>query len=119
MDFRPTDSQQNIKQMVHWLAENKVRPVSLAADQSHGFDPSFLLELKQMGVSQGATEGEDRPGGDPKRVKQTSRAAVIGAEEMAWGDAALILSLPGPGLGGPPVRMTGTPEQQKRFFAPF
>ena len=36
-----------------------------------------------------------------------------------WGDAAMLLSLPGPGLGGPPVRSTGTPEQKQRFFGIF
>jgi acyl-CoA dehydrogenase len=44
---------------------------------------------------------------------------VLSAEELAWGDAALLLNLPGPGLGGPPVRATGTPEQRERFFSIF
>jgi acyl-CoA dehydrogenase len=29
------------------------------------------------------------------------------------------MSLPGPGLGGPPVQFTGTPEQRERFFGVF
>ena len=38
---------------------------------------------------------------------------------MAWGDISVLLSLPGPGLGGPPVQFTGTPEQKERFFGVF
>lgn len=120
MDFTLTPGQENIRQLTHWIAEHEIRPVSLEADRQHHFPDPFLLKLKQMGVSQGATEAEDRPAeGATKRSKQSNRSAVIGAEEMAWGDAALILSLPGPGLGGPPIRLTGTKEQQERFFAPF
>jgi acyl-CoA dehydrogenase len=43
----------------------------------------------------------------------------MGAEEMAWGDPAVILAFPGPGLGGPPVVLTGTAEQKKRFLSIF
>jgi acyl-CoA dehydrogenase len=120
MDFTLTPGQENIRQLTHWLAENEIRPLSLAADRQHHFPDAFLLKLKQMGVTQGATEAEDRPAEvGVRRSKQANRSAVIGAEEMAWGDASLILSLPGPGLGGPPIRLTGTKEQQERFFAPF
>lgn len=116
MDFELTESQDNVRQLVHWLAKERIRPLSLQADRDHAWPHAFLLELKQMGVSQSASSAN---GGGEDGPKQTSRSAVIGAEEMAWGDASLILTLPGPGLGGPPVRMTGTPEQKERFFAPF
>src|SRR5690625_6492473 len=38
---------------------------------------------------------------------------------MAWGDPAIALSLPGAGLGGPPIQSSGTPEQQERFLPIF
>ena len=122
MEFTLTDGQQNIKQLLHWLAESEIRKVSLEADRNHGFDGDFLLRLQDMGVSMTRSTGaEDRSEGsvDEKGPKQNSRVAAIGAEELAWGDASLLLALPGPGLGGPPVRITGTPEQKERFFAPF
>lgn len=118
MDFELTEAQQNVRQLVHWLAKERIRPLSLEADKKHAWPNEFLLELQQMGVTQSAAEEEgskERSGGS----KQSSRNAVVGSEELAWGDASLILTLPGPGLGGPPVRLTGTPEQKERFFAPF
>ncbi len=118
MEFRLSDSQHNVRQMVHWLAENEIRKVSLQADRAHGFEDDFLLKLKKMGVTQdaaGAAESSERD----KGPKQGNRTAAIASEEMAWGDASLIISLPGSGLGGPPVRMTGTPEQKERFLEPF
>lgn len=125
MEFKLTDGQENIKNLVHWLAETKVRQYSLEADRAHRVPEKFLLELQQMGVTGGIAttpEGELTEAGagrDTRGSKQTNRVAAIAAEEMAWGDAALILAFPGPGLGGPPVRFTGTPEQRKRFFSVF
>src|SRR5262245_51656290 len=125
MDFKLTDGQENIKTLLHWLAENEVRKYSLEADRAHKTPNELLLKLQSMGITGGVAttpEGELTDAAeskDAKGVKQTSRVACIAAEEMAWGDAAIILAFPGPGLGGPPVRITGTPEQKKRFFAPF
>ena len=56
---------------------------------------------------------------DKKGKTSKNRTALIGAEELAWGDISVVLSLPGPGLGGPPVQFTGTPEQSERFFGVF
>lgn len=120
MDFSLTETQKNLRQLTHWLAENQIRPRSLEADKNHGWPDDFMLELQQMGVTGGAKlpeEGPD-PDGRPKQ-SQASRTACIAVEELAWGDASLILSLPGPGLGGPPVQMTGTPEQKERFLSMF
>ncbi|GAC1571698.1 MAG: acyl-CoA dehydrogenase family protein [Polyangiales bacterium] len=51
------------------------------------------------------------------KPSQVNRTSLIGVEELAWADASVVLCLPGPGLGGPPVRNTGTKEQRARFFS--
>src|SRR5699024_2166462 len=42
---------------------------------------------------------------------------VLATEEMAWGDPAVTLSLPGAGLRGQPDQSNGTPEQRERFLS--
>jgi acyl-CoA dehydrogenase len=56
---------------------------------------------------------------EQRKKRQPSLSVAIALEELAWGDAGLLLCLPGPGLGAPPVRASGTEEQKKRFFSIF
>ncbi len=126
IDFTLSEMQDTVRQMVHWLAENEIRPIALEADRTHRIPDAFLRKAKELGISSGAISkraGLDGDGvgatPDKKGVKQTNRVAVIGAEEMAWGDPAVILTLPGPGLGGPPVEFMGTPEQKEKYLGIF
>jgi acyl-CoA dehydrogenase len=120
IELELTDAQQNIRSMLHWFAENEMRPIALEADRTGEIPLAFFKKTMQMGLAGGA---QPRDFGDtdmiPAKERQSNRVAIIGSEELAWGDPALILTFPGPGLGGPPVRFTGTPEQQKRAFAVF
>jgi acyl-CoA dehydrogenase len=119
IDFELDETLSGVREMLHWFAESEVRPVALEADRAHGFPDSFLRKVKEMGISMGALSRmeDDRPRkGGPRKV---NRVAVIAAEELAWGDGAFMLSIPGPGLGGPPVQFLGTPEQKERFFSVF
>src|SRR4051812_43782651 len=121
IDFELTTQQSQVKEMIHQLAQSVVRPMSLKADREHTIPPDFLqrLSMMQAGMSSGEVPaeygGEGGGAGESKDKKgklQKNRFAMIGAEEMAWGDASVLLNLPGPGLGGPPVLFTGTPEQK-------
>ena len=127
-EFTLTDGQQNVKQIMHYIAESQVRPMAIQADLDKKYPDSFLLQLQQSGIHGGAImDGEkadkkaeeDGAKEGKKKEGQTHRLSTIASEELAWGDPSLILSLPGPGLGGPPVKMMGTEEQKKRFFGPF
>jgi acyl-CoA dehydrogenase len=128
IDFTLTPQQQQVREFIHGFAEHVVRPMSLQADREHHTPDEFLLRLVQMqaGMSMGEVPREygGEGGGvgeakDRKGKSQKNRFAMIGAEEMAWGDASVLLNLPGPGLGGPPVQFMGTPEQKERFFGVF
>src|SRR5215510_7075103 len=117
IDLELTPAQQNVRDMLHWFAAERIRPLTFEADRTGRFPDDFHRELMRMGVAQGMGReealGEERDG---RGARQTNRFALIAAEELAWGDPAVVTNIPGPGLGAPPVRASGTPEQQARFF---
>jgi acyl-CoA dehydrogenase len=128
VDFSLTPKQQQVKEFIHGFAKSVVRPLSLQADREHRVPEEFLLRLHQMRSMMSSGEVPAEYGGegggvgetkDKKGKTQQNRFAMIGAEEMAWGDISILMNLPGPGLGGPPVLITGNPEQKKRFFSVF
>jgi acyl-CoA dehydrogenase len=121
IEFTLTPRQQETRAGIHSLAENVIRPQSLSWDRNHGVPEDFLRNMAALATSMGSLSAAaeyaraERTGD----VKTLNLNTVLGAEEMAWGDAGLLLCLPGPGLGAPPVRATGTPEQKERFFSIF
>lgn len=126
IEFAPTEQQEAIRAFVRAFAEQEIRPIAAEADRRGEVPMDFLRKVKAMGFSMEAIPkevgGEGEGAGeipDQRGHRQTNRLAVIVAEELAWGDPAVILTLPGPGLGGPPVRFIGTPEQKERFFSIF
>jgi acyl-CoA dehydrogenase len=127
IDFTLTKTQQEIKEGINGLGKYVIRPMSLEMDRKHEVPEPFLRNFMRLAKGfRAADVAEDFADGgqaaaakDPTKPTQTNRNAAVGAEELAWADAAMLLSLPGPGLGAPPVRGTGTTEQKKRFFGMF
>jgi len=121
-DFEESQKEQTIRAYLHYFAEQEIRPRSLEADRLGDVQPEFYDVLRRAGISTEMMPRDPakRPReGDGQREHSTLRTAVVASEELSWGDAAFMLSLPGPGLGGPPVSFIGTPEQRERYFAVF
>lgn len=125
IDFELTSQQRMLKEALHDMGKNVIRPQSLAWDRAKDVDQDFLRNFYNMSQ---ALKGDSNPMQDfqegPKhrdvsKPIHANRTAAMGAEELAWADASIMLSLPGPGLGGPPLRASGTPEQKERFFGIF
>lgn len=124
IDFTESPQQQTVREFIHWVAKEKMRPYSLEADQNESVPTSLLMELKEMGItmdtgSAGGKLEEGSPKKEGRTPKEFNRLIVTAVEELGWGDAGITLSLPGAGLGGPPVSSFGTPEQKERFFGIF
>jgi len=122
ISYELTAHQKQVKEIVHWFAENEMRPISLLADQLADVPDDWLKKVNRLGISMSTSsfgEGEMSKDRDKKKERQGNRLAVIASEELGWGDPAIALTLPGPGLGGPPIQHSGTPEQKQRFLSVF
>ena len=125
IEFDLSDKQKQLQQALRTFGKNVVRPMSLSWDQNkeipHDFLKNFYMMSKSMsgGNSPLSSMSDRGKAGSGDKVSETNRTMAVGAEELAWGDASIMLSVPGPGLGGPPVSASGTDEQKKRFFSIF
>lgn len=122
IDFKLSEQQNQIKEMTHWFAENEIRPIAMEAEKLGRVPDDWLDNVNKMGIQLNTSAVGGGSGGSKsgkKKEREGNRMGVLATEEMAWGDPAVTLSLPGAGLGGPPVQSSGTPEQQERFLSMF
>jgi acyl-CoA dehydrogenase len=121
IEFTLSKKQLEMREGIRGLAQHVIRPQSLAWDRAGEVPEAFLRQFGMMASSMGSNAmrsglGEDK--GSGSKIGGNV-GTVLAAEEISWADGALLLSLPGPGLGGPPVRASGTEEQKERFFSVF
>lgn len=130
IDFEIPEPIQQQVQMLRFVAENMVRPISRQYDEQEHEKPmelfNFMWEsLKQQ--SQASYErnrkrdqaGKASADDKPRRPSMGSMSFVHVIETMAWGDVGIYLSVPGAGLGGAAVEAAGTAAQKERFLKRF
>jgi acyl-CoA dehydrogenase len=125
IEFSLSKKQLEMREGIRGLAKNVIRPQALGWDRAGGVPEEFLRNMARLATSMGSNAMRSGVG-DEAASKETEKKrggsnlfSVLASEEIAWGDGSLLLCLPGPGLGGPPVTGSGTPEQKKRFFDVF
>ncbi len=124
IEFSLSKKQEFLRDSIQNLTKFVIRPQSLAWDKAHGIPETFLRQMATLNTSMTSStkkesgEKEER-GESTGNFGMKNLDTLLVTEELAWGDAALPLCMPGPGLGGPPVRGTGTPEQKKRYLGIF
>ena len=118
IDFTLEEGLTNMQAMLHWFAENELRPVALQADRTHQYPVEVIRKMVEYGLGDHQLPRPSK-GSRADKPQSTYRNWIVLTEELAWGDPSALLNMPGPGLGGPPVRIMGTEEQKERFFAPF
>ncbi len=112
LNFTLTTSQQAFRAYVHQVAVEEMRPITLECDRNERIPDTFFWNIQKRlsssAFSQAYVQGEE---------KQPHILSMLLNEELAWGDAALSISIPGPGLAAPPLLSQGTKQQQEKFFA--
>ena len=113
IDFGLGPRLQALQEHLHAFAADELRPRARAADLSGRVEPEVIDRLGRLAGDQAGII----PGGVAEDgARADGLISVIAAEELAWGDAAMILNIPGPGLAGPSIAGSGTPEQRRRFL---
>lgn len=107
-----------MKNIVHQLALNNLRPIAREYDEQEHKKPWDLINMMhQMTKSSGIYSDDKKEKKEGPSEANLMRCVMI--EEMTYGDAGLTLALSGPGLGGAAIQATGTPEQKERFLKRF
>jgi acyl-CoA dehydrogenase len=115
IDFDLDDTIVQIRDFVHSFAVQELRPLAREADEKGKLPDETIQKLGSfVGNRASAIPDERAEAGAGKSIG--SMLAVVGAEELAWGDPAVQLNIPGPGLAASSIRAGGTPEQRQSFL---
>jgi acyl-CoA dehydrogenase len=120
MDFRFDTGTAERVARVRELGRSQVRPLGLEADRLGRPVPPdhpFYAGLLKLGLGRTRWTGDPRP--ERRAGPGNARANLCVVEELSYWDRGVAASLPGPGLGEPPILNLGTPAQQERFLSPF
>lgn len=123
MDFELNPKLRGIKAFLHQFALQAMRPAAVIADANEHQKPWEVIkqvhQLQRSGMTALRRHGM-RPE-DEEKVKHEAGGVrgitgVVLAEELAYGAASILLSLPGPGLGGAAINAAGTPAQREKWL---
>ncbi len=110
-----------VRNSINNLAKGMLRPIARKYDVNEHEYPKELdmfRSIKIMGGGKKKKKEGDEPKKDDKPATKklgTNLSTVISIEEMCWGDAGLLLSLPNAGLGNAAIAAVATDEQMERF----
>lgn len=130
MSFSLDERTRGLLELIRSMGAEYFRPLGFEADRKAepiAFDHPFFEMVWRSGYGGGALaaepeewgDGATMPGDPKKSVVYRHVQGCILAEEASYWDRGVAVSLPGPGLGGPPVSLMGTASQKERFLGMF
>lgn len=121
-DLTLTKEDKKLLEMIRFLGEKYLRPLGIEYDRKGEPVPpdhEFFKFLAQIGYQERvAGMGREMEGAGEGERFSARRAVLIGEETSYW-DRGVAVSLPGPGLAGPPLSILGTPEQKEKYLSIF
>ncbi|MFW5861532.1 MAG: acyl-CoA dehydrogenase family protein [Spirochaetota bacterium] len=111
---------ENLRSSMNNMAKGVLRPIARKYDEEEHAYPTELDMFKGiqiMGRPKKKKKEDDAPaeGGNGKTPKGVNLSTVATIEEMCWGDAGLLLSIPNAGLGNAAIAAVATDEQLEKF----
>jgi acyl-CoA dehydrogenase len=114
-------------QMVKWVAESTMRPVSRQLDENEHERPKDFVDQMwpilrdQQKAALDKLKVAENEDGEKKKDRPSTRVLglMLMVEMLSWGDAGIYLCLPSPGLGGAAIESVGTTEQKIRLLSRF
>ena len=129
LDFNPNEKQLPVQTFLRQFGLSVLRPAAIEYDKKEHDKPMAVIEQVNQLIAAGMG-GLSRHRYDEKEKDEAAQGTrdaasvkgvtgVLFAEELAYGSAALMLSFPGPGLGGAAIAAAGTEAQKKKFLARY
>src|SRR5579872_812753 len=113
MDFSLSDSQRALQTAARTFAKEVVRPKAAHYDETSEFPKDLIGKGFELGLMN-MTIPDSLGGAGLSHLEQ-----AIVAEELAFGCAGVATSMIANDLALLPLHIGATPEQKKRFIAPF
>lgn len=115
ISFTPTEEQQLLIDTIRRYAVNDVRPMAHEADEESKLPPSLMQKGWELGLVPTVIPEEMGGFGDPL----SAVTGVMAAEELAYGDLSIAMSVLSPALLAYPLILYGTAEQRENLLPMF
>jgi alkylation response protein AidB-like acyl-CoA dehydrogenase len=114
ISFKLTEEQEVVREVMHDFAKSALRPIARECDEAAKLPDAFLGQAAELGLVSTQLPEAFGGGGEPR----SPITNAIVAEELAWGDATLAISMLAPAAFAFAVADQGT-DAQKRELLPL
>jgi len=118
LDLEYSEKLEQIRSSMQGVAVGMMRPIARKYDEAEHEYPKELDAFRGMGGAMGGGKKKKKDGDKKKKDASdttTNIATIMTVEQMSYGDVALLLTIPGQGLGNAAIAAVATEEQMEKF----